>query len=162
MPMKFFLISIRSLEENERELNDFLTRHRVVSIERRVVENGGDSFWMVSVEYVERGGRNDRGKAQFQKNRVDYDKVLSPTEYRVFCELRDVRKRCAAEEAVPVYLLFSNEHLAQMVQRRCRTEADIAKIEGIGEEKAGRYGKKMIPPLLALEERVDASSEAAV
>jgi hypothetical protein len=41
--MKFFLISIRSLAEHEQELNGFLCRHRVVSIERRVVENGGDN-----------------------------------------------------------------------------------------------------------------------
>jgi hypothetical protein len=41
--MKFFLISIRSLAEHEQELNGFLCRHKVVSIERRVVENGGDN-----------------------------------------------------------------------------------------------------------------------
>jgi superfamily II DNA helicase RecQ len=160
--MKFFLISIRSLAEHEQELNGFLCRHKVVSIERRVVENGGDSFWMVSVEYVEGGGRSEGGKPQFLRQRVDYEKMMPPPEYRVFCELRDVRKRCAAAEAVPVYLIFSNEQLAQMVQRRCRTAAEIAKIEGVGDEKAGKYADKIIPLLSALEERVDASSEATV
>ena len=48
-------------------------------------------------------------------------------------------------EAVPVYALFTNEQLAQIVQRRCRSRNDLAGIEGIGENKIEKYGDSKHP-----------------
>jgi hypothetical protein len=47
MGLKFFHISSRSPDPIEAELNVFLARHRVVTVERRFVEDGADSFWAV-------------------------------------------------------------------------------------------------------------------
>ena len=56
-------------------------------------------------------------------------------EFDVFSQLRQLRKEMAEAEAVPVYALFTNEQLAQMVQRRCRTKSELLGIEGVGEAK---------------------------
>jgi HRDC domain len=47
--------------------------------------------------------------------------------------LRSLRKELAQTEAVPVYTLFTNEQLAQMVQRRYQSKSDLGQIEGVGD-----------------------------
>jgi len=42
---------------------------------------------------------------------------------------------------VPVYALFTKEQLAQMVQQRCGSKSDLARIEGIGENKINKYAQ---------------------
>jgi superfamily II DNA helicase RecQ len=46
-----------------------------------------------------------------------------------------------------VFALFSNEQLAQMVQRRCSSKADLISIEGIGEAKVDKYSEKLLATL---------------
>ena len=43
----------------------------------------------------------------------DYKQVLKPEEFEVFSRLREWRKGVAEKEGVPVYVVFSNEQLAE-------------------------------------------------
>jgi hypothetical protein len=79
------------------------------------------------------GDRGVRGK-------VDYKEVLSPEGFTVFSKLRDLRKEIAQAEAVPVYTIFTNEQLAQMVKARATTKADMEKIAGLGDARIEKYG----------------------
>lgn len=96
------------------------------------------------------------------RSRVDYKTILSSDEFTVFSRLRELRKELAQTEAVPVYALFTNEQLAQMVQRRCHSKGELAQIEGIGESKIDKYAERILPLLLALGDRPDASSDKPV
>jgi superfamily II DNA helicase RecQ len=87
---------------------------------------------------------------------------LPSEEFAVFSRLRDLRKELAQTEAVPIYALFTNEQLAQMVQHRCHSKSDLAQIEGIGESKIEKYAERLLPLLLTLEARQDASSDQPV
>lgn len=68
----------------------------------------------------------------------------------------------AQSEAVPVYALFTNEQLTQMVQRRCRTNADRVEIEGIGEAKVSKYSGRILPVLMAIKDIPDSASTESV
>ena len=83
-------------------------------------------------------------------------------EFDVFSQLRQLRKEMAQAEAVPVYALFTNEQLAQMVQRRCRAKSELLGIEGVGEAKVEKYAERLLPVLVALEEQADASRGESV
>jgi superfamily II DNA helicase RecQ len=83
-------------------------------------------------------------KSQLSRNRIDYKTILSPDEFTIFSLLRDLRKELSQQEGVPVFALFNNEQLAQMVQRRCSTKADLLGIEGIGEAKVDKYSEKIL------------------
>ena len=52
MKFRFFSVPVRKSSDAEEELNTFVASHRVVSIERRFVDAGLDSFWAVSVEVL--------------------------------------------------------------------------------------------------------------
>jgi hypothetical protein len=55
MQLKVFAVTAQGGEEAVEEMNKFLRSHRVLSIERRLVEQGG-AYWSFCVEYLERGG----------------------------------------------------------------------------------------------------------
>ena len=52
MKFRFFSVPVRKSSDAEEELNAFLASRRIVSIGRRLVEVGLDSFWAVSVEVL--------------------------------------------------------------------------------------------------------------
>ncbi len=52
MAFRSFVIPVFPSEWAERELSRFLQSHRVVSVERRFVEQGSESFWAVLVDHL--------------------------------------------------------------------------------------------------------------
>jgi superfamily II DNA helicase RecQ len=86
-------------------------------------------------------------RSQLSRNRIDYKTILSPDEFTIFSLLRELRKKLSQQEGVPVFALFNNEQLAQVVQRRCSSKADLLGIEGIGEAKVDKYSEKLIATL---------------
>lgn len=114
MPLKFFHISSRDSAPMEAELNSFISRHRIVTIERRFVEQGMDSFWALCVDFLhgEPSAGATHGAPGRSERKVDYKEVLKPEEFEVFSKLRDLRKQIADKEAVPVYAVFTNEQVA--------------------------------------------------
>ena len=78
------------------------------------MDQGSDSFWSFSVEYLEngQGGRPCSG-GLLSGVRVDYREVLKPDEFALFVKLRLLRQEIAKDEAVPVYMVFTNEQLAR-------------------------------------------------
>ena len=65
--------------------------------------------------------------------------MLKPEEFEVFSRLREWRKTAADKEGVPVYVVFTNEQLAEMVQKRMSTKAALQEIEGVGEARVQAF-----------------------
>jgi superfamily II DNA helicase RecQ len=149
MAFKFITVSVHDATAGEAELNAFLGGHRVLSVERHWVDLGSGSFWAICIDYLP--GRSEAAQPHRNESRsrqrVDYKEVLTPQEFARFAKLRDLRKAIAQAEAVPVYTVFTNEQLAQFVQQGCRTKADLAKIDGVGEAKIERYAEQMLDML---------------
>ncbi len=158
MGLRFFAVPVRDSSACEQELNGFLAGHKVVSIERHLIDQGVNSFWAICVDYLSHTHGESGLNQNLSRSRVDYKAILPPEEFAVFSRLREFRKEAAQAEAVPVYALFTNEQLAQMVQRRCRCRSDLSQIEGIGESKIEKYAERLLPLLLTQEARQDASS----
>ena len=118
MGLRFFVVSAMNPEAAEQELNGFIASHKVVSIERKLIDQGVNSFWAICVDYLDRTPNDGISRSNVARNRVDYKAILPPEEFAVYSQLREMRKELAQTEAVPVYALFTNEQLAQMVQRR--------------------------------------------
>ena len=57
-----------------------------------------------------------------------------------FQRLRALRKRLADEQGVPAYIVFGDQVLWSMIDRRPRTHADLLAVSGVGPVKAERYG----------------------
>ena len=139
MAYRFFQVPVRDSGAAGEELNRFLRGHRVVNVDRRWVDLGTESYWSFCVDYLEpasASGSSARlpGDA---RGKVDYREVLSPEQFAAFVKLRTLRQAISKEEAVPVYVIFTNEQLAAMVQKRGGEQ---------GRPGADRWGRRGADP----------------
>lgn len=145
MPFAIFQISIHDDGSQASELNSFLASHRVLTVEKRFVDVGSNSFWSFCVDYWAVGiGATKTPRSNVGRIRVDYKEQLSPEDFAIFAKLRDWRKAISQTEAVPVYAVFSNEQLAQIARTRVATKSDLAAIEGVGDAKVSKYGEQVL------------------
>ena len=146
MQVQFFLVPIQGGDDAAEELNRFLGSHRIVSIDRQFVQDGPGSAWAFCVTYIRSSSRPD---AVGKRGKVDYREVLSEQDFAVFARLRALRKTLADREGVPAYALFTNEQLAEMVQRRVRTADALSEIAGVGASRVEKHGEDFLAILCA-------------
>lgn len=65
MPYQFFLIPVRQADEAAAAMNQFLSTRRVLSVDRRWVDQGADSFWSFCVDYLDAPPKSDTGRTVF-------------------------------------------------------------------------------------------------
>ena len=68
-----------------------------------------------------------------------------------FESLRSVRRRLADDAGVPAYLVFSDATLAEMIEHRPSTPAELLDISGVGPKKLETYGQIFLEALQSLE-----------
>jgi ATP-dependent DNA helicase RecQ len=59
----------------------------------------------------------------------------------LFDRLRRLRKKIADERGLPAYIIFSDVSLRQMARYYPTTDAEFARINGVGERKLADFGK---------------------
>ena len=142
MAYKCFQVPTRGCEETEQALNSFLANHRVLSVCREFVNIGENSHWCFCVDYLEGGITSSKIKSS-RRSTIDYRELLSPGEFALFAKLRDLRKEIGQSEGVPVYTIFTNAQLAQIVQSRATSNAELQTIEGLGDARMEKYGSRV-------------------
>ena len=118
------------------ELNAFLRSHRIVNVEKRLIDGDRGTGWVFLVEY----GGDSKNAPAAASQRIDYRETLNPAEYALFDKLRKLRKELAEKAGLPVYAVFTNEQLAAMVKKPPKTAKDLLAITGIGEARVKQYG----------------------
>jgi retron-type reverse transcriptase len=96
----------------------------------------GTSHWVVLVEYLETQAKTSN---ELVRGKVDYKEVLNEKDFSLYSKLREIRKKLAEDNGLPVYTVCTNEQLAEIAKRRLKTIAECLKIEGIGQGKADKY-----------------------
>jgi len=145
MQFRLFSIPATGDPEGEEELNRFLRSHRAVSVQKELVQTGTAAFWCFCVEFIE-GSQGPEQKGGGRR-RIDYKEVLSEADFTLFAQLREVRKRLAGEEAIPVYAVCTNAQLAEMAKTRPESLADMKKIDGLGDAKVDKFGEAFLDPI---------------
>jgi superfamily II DNA helicase RecQ len=152
MSFRTFRIPVSNPEPFEGPMNAFLRSHRVLKVERHFVADGEHSFWTFCVDFMDGpGGTSSGSSSGGGKSKIDYREVLKPDEFALFSRLRELRKELAATESVPVYVVFTNEQLAQFVQRRVTTREALEQIDGVGGARLEKYGQQLLDCLSQLE-----------
>lgn len=147
MKLHFFAIPALDVATSEAQLNAFLAGHRVAAVEKHFVANGNAGFWSVCVTSVE-GAKPAPAPGRREKS-PDYREILSEADFALYARLRTRRKELAERDGVPVYAVFTNEQLAEMVTSRAVTLESIGRIAGVGEARLGKYGAAVLEVLTA-------------
>ncbi len=95
--------------------------------------------------YVARAPKSARGKAK-EQIKISTD----PTE-QLLEQLKAVRKSIAAADNIPAYMVFSDASLLDMAKRRPATMEEFMLVNGVGERKGVRFGKKFITAIRKFE-----------
>ncbi|MBF0631363.1 MAG: HRDC domain-containing protein [Magnetococcales bacterium] len=141
MQFRFFTIAVHGGDSAFEELNRFLSSHRILAIDRSLVQDGANSAWAICVSFEPSDGQGQSGKS---RSKIDYREVLNDQDFALFAKLRSLRKEMAEAEGVPAYALFTNDQLAEMVQRRVQTKAAMQGIPGIGDARMEKYGEAFL------------------
>ena len=142
MRMHFVTVPVFDGAQAERELNAFLSQHRVLSLDRQFLHDGAASAWAICVTYVD--GEAPARTPKKAPGRVDYREVLPDAEFAVFSKLRALRKALAERDGVPPYAVFTNEQLAAMVQRKIQDTTELASLSGVGQARVAKYGQDVL------------------
>ncbi|MEM7245203.1 MAG: HRDC domain-containing protein [Acidobacteriota bacterium] len=154
---RFHVVRIPAVdpERGVEELNQFLSQHRVLDLERQFVDTRGFCGWMVWLSWVE----SSDSPGQAKRPQVDYREKLSPEDFRLYSRLRTLRKEIAGRHSIAAYLIFNNEQLATMVERRVATLADLEAISGVGPARVEKHGQVFLDELRVALAEVDSGGE---
>lgn len=141
MQEKIFTIPCFEGTEQNEELNRFLRSVKVVGVEKHFYCNGDNAYWTFCVEYVLAPSIRP---VQERKEKVDYKNVLDATTFEIFSKLRVIRKVIAEDDAVPAYSVFTDAELAEISKLHDLNEKSLKSINGIGEKRLDKYGRRMI------------------
>ena len=76
-----FFISPFSEPSSSAELNNFLKLHRIINVEKRLIDGERGTGWVFLVEYTE----NEGGKSAYtMSSKVDWWDVLNPSQFAVY------------------------------------------------------------------------------
>ena len=141
MQFKIFTIPVSDDGTAIEEMNRFLRSHKVLEAEKQLVSTNSGSEWHFCIKYLS----NARPESKPQNlSKIDYREILDEKTFAVFSALRDIRKKIAEEEGLPVFAVFTNEELAGIAALDEILTETIKTVKGIGEKKAERFGKRLI------------------
>lgn len=146
MQFKFFKIPANDSGTFADELNTFLRGHRILSVERELVNGDGGVFWALCVEHLA-AANHEVPSNSTGKGKIDYRERLNAGDFAVFSMLRDIRKELAERDGVPVYAVFTNEQIAEMVTTKANSLAALRKIDGVGDARIEKYGNRFVAAL---------------
>jgi superfamily II DNA helicase RecQ len=137
---KIFPIPMHQPSEIEKQLNQFLCMHKVLTIQKEFRVEQDRNYVCFVVEYL----TNNQVPTE-QANQIDYKEILTPDEFQLFLQLKDWRKKMGEKlNGVPLYTIFTNEQFSNICQKRVKTKSDLQKINGVGEGKVNNYGDTVI------------------
>jgi superfamily II DNA helicase RecQ len=137
-----FLLPLWPDSPEQEALNRFIRAHRIIQTRKELVCVESQTHWAILVEYLDAPLKES---GETGKSRVDYKEILSAEDFALFSKLREVRKKLAEDNGLPVYAVCTNEQLAEIAKQKPATVNACMKIEGIGQGKAEKY----VPALIA-------------
>ena len=66
-----------------------------------------------------------------------------------FQRLRALRKRLADQQGVPAYIVFGDQVLWNIIDRKPSTKAELLEVSGVGPAKLDKYGEAFLAALKA-------------
>ena len=140
MQIQIFTIPVQDNAGQTEEMNKFLRSHTVIDVDKQLINNGMNSFWTFCVRYLE--GYNQPIINTTEK--LDYKEILEPEVFSKYSLLRDGRKEISEKNGLPLYVIFTNEELANIAKIDGIKIEELSKIKGIGLKRVNKYGKELI------------------
>ncbi|MBZ0242013.1 MAG: HRDC domain-containing protein [Bacteroidales bacterium] len=140
MQIKLFTVPITDSGSSIEEVNRFLRANKILEVENQLVSNERGATWCFCVKYLPVASTYQK----HEKTKTDYKTILSEEKFKVFSELRALRKQIAYKDAVPAYTVCTDQELAEIVQLPVINQATLKTVKGFGDKKVEKYGLAFI------------------
>ncbi|OPZ97768.1 MAG: ATP-dependent DNA helicase RecQ [Bacteroidetes bacterium ADurb.Bin408] len=156
MQLKFFTIPILSISDFNDELNTFLRVHKIVEVEKQLIQNASGTYWCICVTFL-----NQTIAEKAPKGKIDYMKELDAETFAKFSRLRQIRKEMAATDSVSAFVVFTDAELAEISKLDELSPSKLRTIPGIGQAKLEKYGVRLIEKYNLLSNETDRQPDTA-
>lgn len=90
MALRFFVVPVHDSGAFEQDLNSFLAGHKVVSIQRQLIDEGVNSLWAICADYLSRAPGQVDSNPNLSRSRLDNKTILPLKEFAVYSHLREM------------------------------------------------------------------------
>ena len=143
MQFQIFTVPVADDGSAMETMNRFLRGHKVLEVEQQLVSTRTGAQWHFCVKYLANAPGGDGVQRTRNQAKVDYKEILDEKTFAVFSVLREIRKKIAEEDSLPVYAVFTNEELAGIAALPGITSETIKSVNGVGQKKADRFGVRL-------------------
>lgn len=141
MAFKFFKISPEDFSAQE-ELNEFLRKENKILTKAKEFYEG---IWYFTIEYIPNTYTPAKPDSVKKGKEIkDYAEILPPEQFKIYSKLRDCRSILAQEKSCPVYVIFTNEQLAELATGGAISLEAMKKLKGFGEGKFNQYAARFL------------------
>lgn len=148
MQVKVFTIAAFGGQGEEEVFNRFLRSHRVLDVQKEFFTTPQGGYWSFCVQYIaQREGYATGGEGRSSGVKKDYRKELEEAEFERFKKLREIRKTIALEDAVPAFVVFTDEELAGLSRLEALTPQSMKTVRGVGDKKVAKYAERFLEAL---------------
>jgi hypothetical protein len=140
--MKRHLFSVPLQGPAPAALDALFASARFATIDLRLIAERPHSQWAIFVTTLD--GPASSATEASSRPRVDYHKKLPPVQFESFARLRALRKQVAHAEDVPPYVVFNDEHLAQIALSPVMVLSTLAGLPGVGPNRVEKYGAAVL------------------
>ena len=153
MQFKIFTIPVADDGSATEEMNRFLRSHKVLDTTQQLESTKDGSYWHFCIKYHADAKPDTQPNVQPEVKsevkphntaKVNYKDILDEKTYATFSILRDIRKKIAEEDGLPVFVVFTNETLAGIAALDEILPETIKTVKGIGDKKNDRFGKRLV------------------
>lgn len=118
------------------------------------VRQSSEKFSVIELTEEGRAALIERRKVTLTKPAVVPDKTKKrvgdiPCDELLFERLRSLRRKLADERDIPAYIIFSDVALREMANRYPTSEADFARISGVGRQKLQEFSAVFMAEIIA-------------
>ncbi len=141
MKMKFITAHFDGLEFNSRELDDFLEKKYVESMQHHFFQCLEKPYLLFIIRYQDQKPYplpvlNSKDEHESQ----NWRELLADDALVLFESLRDWRNQRAKEDGVPPYVIAKNRILALISRKKPMGIPALREIEGVGQGTVDKYG----------------------
>ena len=114
-------------------LNDFCLNKKIISYHTEFFNHQNRPYWTVFLEYE-----------PILEQKTDPTADLTGPEQLLYQRLREWRKEKAEAQGLPVYIICTNQQLADIVKNKPQTHEALKMIKGFGKKKMEKLAADII------------------
>ena len=141
MQYAIFTVPAVSGQEEQENMNKFLRSHKIVKVDKELITYSDSCCWTFCITYLQSPLSE---QSSVSREKIDYKEVLDERAFKMFSDLRALRKQIAQNDAVPAYAVFTDAELAEMTGLPLFDEKHLQSISGIGSKRVEKYGHAII------------------